>query len=274
MQEDQAVPNVSRAFSISCSWNKLTRQTTSHSNNEVYQKDDDEAKHHHQLHVLPPHPSFQTPRTDPKVSCASTKAVSLINQQVQSLASLKHPLDILSHDSTHVVDLALHVLESILLPALGSTVLDHQALELRIVRRGSICRQCRKVGVFGVIRGEEALLDLDKEAKRYTTTKVGLCDYEIGKVGRIERVGLSRGGSSVGDVVDQVLVVGVCKLLRRIVGDLRQDDRGEAACAGCSRDGVLGQDGVFVCDAGVEERRRWDGGGGHVGDMVGGVEFG
>lgn len=270
MQDDQAVSNVSRAFSINCGRKKLTRQTTTHSNNEVHQKDDDEAKHHHQLHVLPPHPSLESPRTDPKVSCASTKAVSLINQQVQSLASLKHPFDVLSHDSAHVINLTLHVLESILLPALGSTVLDHQALELRIVRRGSVCRQCRKVGVFGVVRGEEALLDLDKEAKGYATTEVCLCDYEIGKVGRVKRVRFSGGGSSVGDVVDQILVVGVCKLLRRIVRDLRQDDRGEAACAGCSRDGVLGKDSILVCDAGVEERRRWDGGGGHVGDVVGG----
>lgn len=52
--------------------------------------------------------------------------------------------------------------------------------------------------------------------------------------------------------------------------DLGQDDRGKAACAGRSRDGVLGKDGIFVRDAGVEERRRWDGGGGHIGDVVGG----
>lgn len=128
--------------------------------------------------------------------------------------------------------------------------------------------------MLGVIRGEEALLDLDEEAKRYATTEICLCDYEIGKVGRIERVRFSRGGSSIGDVMDQVLVVSVCELLRRIVGDLRQDDRSQATCAGCSRDGVLGKDGIFVCDAGVEKRRRWDGGGSHVGDTVGGVKRG
>jgi hypothetical protein len=55
------------------------------------------------------------------------------------------------------------------------------------------------------------------------------------------------------------------------VRDLRQDDRGEAAGAGGSGDSVLGEDGVFVCDASVEKRRCRDGGGGHVGDEVDGV---
>jgi hypothetical protein len=42
---------------------------------------------------------------------------------------------------------------------------------------------------------------------------------------------------------------------------------------------VLGEDGVFVCDARVEEWRCWDGGGGHGGGWwwvmctVGGVCF-
>jgi hypothetical protein len=37
---------------------------------------------------------------------------------------------------------------------------------------------------------------------------------------------------------------------------------------------VLGEDGVFVCDAGVEERRCWDGGGGHVGDEMAAFDLG
>ena len=49
------------------------------------------------------------------------------------------------------------------------------------------------------------------------------------------------------------------------MGDLGQDDGGETAGARGGRDGMLGEDGVFVCDARVEQRRRWDGGGSHVG---------
>ena len=118
-----------------------------------------------------------------------------------------------------------------------------------------------------VVSSAEALLDLDEEAKRHATAEVGFRDDHVSEVGRIERVGLAGGGAGVGDVVDEILVVGVGELLRRVVGDLGQDDGGEAAGAGGGGDGVLGEDGVFVGDARVEEWRRWDGGGSH-GDGV------
>lgn len=41
------------------------------------------------------------------------------------------------------------------------------------------------------------------------------------------------------------------------MGDFGEDDGGEAAGAGRCGDGVFGEDGVLVCDTGVEERRCW-----------------
>lgn len=110
-----------------------------------------------------------------------------------------------------------------------------------------------------VVGRKETLLDLDEEAKRHAAAKVGFRDDEIGQARRGEGVGMVGGGSCVGDVVDQVLVVGIGELLRGVVGDLGEDDGGEAASSRCCRDGMFGENGVLVRDAGIEERCCWGG---------------
>ena len=65
-----------------------------------------------------------------------------------------------------------------------------------------------------VVGGAEALFDLDEEAERYATAEISFRNYHVCEVGRIERVGFSGGGPGIGDVVNEVLVVSVCELLR------------------------------------------------------------
>lgn len=68
--------------------------------------------------------------------------------------------------------------------------------------------------MFRVVGGEEALLDFHEEAKGYSAAEVGFGDDEVGQARRVEGVGMVGGGSCVGDVVDEVLIVRVCELLR------------------------------------------------------------
>jgi len=56
--------------------------------------------------------------------------------------------------------------------------------------------------------------------------------------------------------VDEVRVVGVGELLSCCVGDLGEDKGGEGRGLGGCGGGVFAEDGVVVCDAGVEERSR------------------
>lgn len=113
--------------------------------------------------------------------------------------------------------------------------------------------------MLGVVRSKEALLDLDEEAKGYAAAEISFRDDEIGQARRRKGIGMVGGGSCVGDVVDQVLVVGIGELLRGIVGDLGEDHGGEAASSRCCRDGMFGENGILVRDAGIEERCCWGG---------------
>ena len=71
----------------------------------------------------------------------------------------------------------------------------------------------------------ELFLNLDEIAKGYATAKGRGGDDKVGQPagGRGVRVF----GGSIGDVVDEVLVVGVGQFLRRGVVDFREDEGGE-----------------------------------------------
>lgn len=49
--------------------------------------------------------------------------------------------------------------------------------------------------------------------------------------------------------MDEVIVVGVCELLRRSVGDFGEDQRRERGSGRCGRGGMFREDGGVVCDA-------------------------
>ena len=71
--------------------------------------------------------------------------------------------------------------------------------------------------------------------------------------------------------MDEFVLVGVSELLRRVVLDLGEDDGGETGGGGSGGGGVLGEDGVLVGDAGVEERSCWYGGRRHCAGWAGRV---
>lgn len=58
-------------------------------------------------------------------------------------------------------------------------------------------------------------------------------------------------GGGVGDVMHEVLVVGVGCFLRGAVVDFGEDDGGEGGGLGGGRGGVFGKDGGAVGDAGA-----------------------
>lgn len=134
--------------------------------------------------------------------------IRLIDQQIDPLPALQHPLDILRHDPLHAVNVPLHVADGILLPALRRPIADHQLLELRVEIRGTVRRQVGEVRVVGLVPREELLFDLDEVAKGDAAAEGAGGDDEIGEAAGAG-VGGGVVGRRVGDVVDEVLVVGV-----------------------------------------------------------------
>lgn len=68
----------------------------------------------------------------------ASQAISLVDQQVNSLASFQNLLNVLAHDVSDVVDLGLDILEGVFLASFCRSVLNHQLLEIRIERSGAI----------------------------------------------------------------------------------------------------------------------------------------
>lgn len=83
------------------------------------------------------------------------------------------------------------------------------------------------------------LLDLYKVAERYTTAEPTRSDNKVGQTTR-RRVGGGVVGRCVGDVVDEVLIVGVGQLLGLVVGYLGEDDGGETGGGAGGGGGVFG----------------------------------
>lgn len=93
----------------------------------------------------------------------------------------------------------------------------------------------------------------------------GGCDDDVAE-GRIG-VGFALAGvvgsagccGRVGDVVYEETLVGVGELLRLVVADLWEDDRGQGRGGGrgCAWGGVFGENGCAVGDAGTVYTREW-----------------
>lgn len=99
--------------------------------------------------------------------------------------------------------------------------------------------------------GQELGFDLDEVAEGDAAAEAARGDDEVGEAagGGVRRGGVVRG--AVGDVVDEVLVVGVGELLRGAVVDFGEDEGGEGGGLGGGRGGVFGEDGGAVGDAGA-----------------------
>lgn len=100
--------------------------------------------------------------------------------------------------------------------------------------------------------GEKTLLDFDEEAKRDTAAERGIRNHKIGEAASRGGGGVFGGG--VGDVVDEVLVVGVGKFLGFRVVDFGKDKGGETGCLGGGGGSMFGKDCGVMRDAGIEKR--------------------
>ena len=169
----------------------------------------------------------------------NTQPIRLIHQEIDPLPPLQHPLNILRHDAPHIINLLLRVRDGILLPALGRPIPHHQLLQTPIEVRRSVGRQRCKVRAVDIVAGEKLLFDFNEIAKRDPAAETAGGDDEVG-----EAAGGGGGGGvfrgRVGDVVDEVLVVGVGELLWGGVGDFGEDEGGERGGLGGGGGGVFG----------------------------------
>ena len=69
---------------------------------------------------------------------AHAQAIRLIDQQIDPLSPLQHPLDVLRHDPLDVIDILLHVRDCILLSRFRRSIPHHQVLQLRVEVRSAI----------------------------------------------------------------------------------------------------------------------------------------
>lgn len=106
--------------------------------------------------------------------------------------------------------------------------------------------------------GQELGFDFDEVAEGDAAAEAARGDDQVGEAagGGVFRGWVVR--RAVGDVVDEVLVVGVGQLLRGAVVDFGEDEGGEGGGLGGGRGGVFREDGGAVGDAGaVREGVRW-----------------
>ena len=92
---------------------------------------------------------------------SNPQPIRLVNQQVDPLPPLQHPLNILCHYPLHIIDIMLHVRNRIVFPRLRRPIRNHQLLQLRVEIRRSIWWQIRKIRVLWIIAREKLLLDFD-----------------------------------------------------------------------------------------------------------------
>lgn len=135
----------------------------------------DDEKHHqrkqtHELDILPPHLALETPAAHPELSRAAPETVRLVHQQIQALAALEKTLNVLCHDASHVVNLAARVADGVVAATARGTIVHHEVLELRVERRRAVVGHVGEVAALGELL-EEALADLEQEAKRHPTAE-------------------------------------------------------------------------------------------------------
>lgn len=174
--------------------------------------------------------------------------IRLIDQQIDPLPPLQHPLNVLRHDPLHIIDILLHIRNRILLARLRRPIRNHQLLELRVEVRSAVGWQVGEIGVLRIVAREELLFDFDEVAEGDAPAEGGGGDDEVGKAagGGVARGMVRRG---VGDVVDEVLVVRVGEFLGFVVIDFGEDEGGEGGGLGGGGGGVFGEDGGSVGDA-------------------------
>lgn len=173
----------------------LTWQPTRHSYEKVNQENHHKHQKDHQLRILPPHPPPQTPTSHPELHSPCLQPCGFINQKVDPLTPLQHPLDILRHNPSRALNLPLRLLNNIFVfPALRKLVhgAPKRRIELGAAIRGRVADgRCR-------VPGCEETLNLEEVAEGDFTTEGGGRDDKEG-----EALGNSRGGSGR-DVVNIV----------------------------------------------------------------------
>ena len=97
------------------------------------------------------------------------------------LASLQHALNVLRHDLSDALNLALSSPERILLTGLRTTLLDHHPLQRAIETRASVRRQVVEIRAARLKFGKELLFEVRQEAERYALPEVALSNDEEGK---------------------------------------------------------------------------------------------
>lgn len=102
----------------------------------------------------------------------------------------------------------LRVGDRVLLAPLRGPVPDHQLLERGVEVRRAVGGQGGEIGGVGGVAREELFLDLDEVAEGDAAAEAAGGDDEEGEAAGGGGVGRVFGGG-VGDVVDEVLVVGV-----------------------------------------------------------------
>ena len=182
--------------------------------NEIYQHNKEHHNHtnqHHQLNILPPHLPLQPTTPHAKILRPDPQPIRLVDQQIDPLPTLQHPLDILRHDPPHILDLGLRVRDRVRFAPLSRPVPDHQFLELGVEFGGPVRGYAGEVRVRDVIAGQEALFDLDQIAEGDASADFDARDHDVGEAagGGVGAVAGAVFGGGVGDVVDVVLVVGV-----------------------------------------------------------------
>lgn len=136
------------------------------------------------------------------------KPIRLINQQIDPLPPLQNPLDILRHDAPHILNLPLHVADRVLFAPFRGPVTDHQLFQPGIEIRGAVGRQAGEIRRLRVVARKELFLDFDEVAEGYAPPETAGGDDEIREAAGAGVCGGVVGGG-IGDVVDEVLVVGV-----------------------------------------------------------------
>jgi len=184
-----------------------TRQPTPKAHKQINQKHNHHSQQNHKLNILPPHlaPETLTPHTE--LMRTATQAIRLINQEINPLAPLQNPLDILRHNIPHVINLALHVRNRVLLPRLRGAILHHQLLQLGVETARAVVGQAGEIGAVGGELGQEAGLDLDEETEGDPAAGGAVGDHQEGQATCGGRGGVFAWRGR--DVVDVVVVVGV-----------------------------------------------------------------
>lgn len=114
------------------------------------------------LGILPPHSPPQPATPNPKFHSPTLQSGSLVDEQIDPLPPLKHPLDILCHDAARALNLPLSLGDDVLVLA-TSLELSHSGGECGIKLSAPIGRGIGD-GAGGVLACEEAL-DLKEVTK-------------------------------------------------------------------------------------------------------------